>query len=167
VHKARAGALCAGAAALAGVATGIGLPSATGCTTTQCDPKPGSYGGGEMVDENTYETSPIEDPDAGPDSGELWISYQGNETLTVTFPDAAVAVIGHRKPEGIEAYVGTAPQPNDTPGANFTSISGGLVEFYDAGSGGFSVLNNTCSKYYARFVVHFPEVPSTGPDASE
>jgi hypothetical protein len=159
-----AGVACVAACAtLAGGALGVGPPSATGCTTNQCDPNTAQYpdgdGGdgrvGEMVDENTYETSPVQQPVGGSGSSEPWIRYPGNVTLTVRFPPAAVAVIGPRSPVWIDAYVGVSAQPN-APDSNFTQASGGLVETYSWSPAGFIALNSTCASYYARFVVHFP-----------
>jgi len=171
VRSSGAVALAAGAV-LAGAATWIGLAPTTACTPNGCNPTTASYPddggpGGEMVDENTYETSPIQEPASGPGSNEPWVLYPGMVTLAVTFPPAARAVIGQRQPLSIDSYVGIAPQPDDTPGANFTEISGGLVEFAEAGADGFHVTNDTCSKYWARFVVHFPALPANVPDASE
>jgi hypothetical protein len=151
-------------------ATAIGVPSATGCYTHQCDPPPSPlvYSGGEMIDPNTYETNPIEEPDSGIGSGEPWIPYPPNATLTVQFPTDAG--IGGRVPDGFFLYVGTSEQPNNSGG--FGQVLGQLAEFYDAGPGGFTVLNDTCSNYFARFQVTFPAFPTEAsapvpPNASE
>ena len=157
--------------ALTAATIGIGWPS-TGCYTNQCDPTSAAYPAGdaspvgEMVDENTYETSPIQEPggDAA-ESMEPWIRFPGQVTLTVTFPTAT----GGRTPYGIEAYVGVSPQPN-LSGSNFSGGAGALAEISAVTSTGFTAVNNTCALYYARFVVHFPAIDAaTQPlgDASE
>jgi len=162
---------CAAAGtALTGAALALGLPQSAGCYTTQCDPiAPRTYSGGEMIDDDTYETSPIQEPDGGSEAAEPWIPYPGNLTLTVTFPPAAAAVIGQRTPAWIEPYVGVSAQPSASESSNYILASGALAEFTPAPNG-FTVLNDTCASYFARFVVHFPS--RSGPaqvplDASE
>jgi hypothetical protein len=115
-----------------------------------------------MVDENTYETSPIEQPDSGVGSDEPWIPYPGNSTVTVTFPDAGRSG-ARRVPYDVVPYVGVTAQP-DLPDANFIVAAGALAEINNVTPEGFTVVNNTCGSYFARFVVHFPALDgSSGP----
>ena len=53
----------------------LALPAVMGCNTTQCDaPTPApTYMGGEMIDENTYETSPIQQRAGGAEGGARWL----------------------------------------------------------------------------------------------
>ena len=149
-----------GAALMAG-ATAIGVPSSTGCYTHQCDPPliPPTYSGGEMVDEDHYETSPIQQPDSGVGSDEPWLPFPPNATLTVTFPPAAAAVIAGRVPYEISPSIGLSAQPNAAD-STFTPAAGALGEFNLVVPNGFTVQNNTCSNYFARFVVTFPAFPA-------
>jgi hypothetical protein len=136
---------------------------AAGCYTHACDAVQQAFDGGCMVDDSTYETNGFD---------EDWIRYPPNVTLTVTYPSDPVAScspnaasttrLSHRVPVSIEPYVGTSitpNQPNDS-GINFTSASGGVVEFSSVGSTGFTAVNSTCALYFARFVVHFAPVSS-------
>ncbi len=66
-----------------------------------------------MVDENTYETSPIQQPDSGVGSDEPWVPFPPNVTLTVTFPPAAAAIIAGRWPDGYSSSIGLSAQPNE------------------------------------------------------
>jgi len=175
VRRVSVGGACAaaGSAVLAG-AIAIGVPSSTGCYTHQCDPPliPPTYSGGEMVDEDHYETSPIQQPDSGVGSDEPWLPFPPNATLTVTFPPAAAAVIAGRRPDDISSSIGLSAQPNDA-NSNFTSSAGALGEFNLLVPNGFTVQNNTCSNYFARFFVTFPAFPADAsasvppPDAAE
>jgi hypothetical protein len=149
----------AAGASIFGVLAMSALPAATGCSTTQCDAPtpPPTYTGGEMIDENTYETSPIQVPDGGAEGGAPWLPYPPSVTLKVLFPVEAAAVIAHRQPDDIEAFIGISAQPNGSD-ANFTPASGAAVEFHSATPDGFTVVNDTCASYHARFVVHFPAI---------
>lgn len=156
-------ALGAGSAGAIGGALWVAAAPLAGCYTHQCDPSAVTYDGGEMVDENTYETTPFVVP---PDGGG-WLSYPPNVTLTVNFPPS-VGV--NRAPVSIDAYIGTSGTPDEPSdaGGNFTTASGALVEYSVLNDGGFQVLNATCSTgYYARFVVHFAAVDATPGDAEE
>jgi hypothetical protein len=167
----RAGvALGAGCAASIGGALWIAAAApVTGCYTHTCDPSAVTYDGGEMVDENTYETTPF----VIVTDGGSWLSYPPNVTLTVNFPPS-VGV--NRVPVSIDAYVGTTGTPDEPSdaGGNFTTASGALVEYSVLNDAGFQVVNATCADYYARFVVHFAAVDASeaapgdaGEDASE
>ncbi|MGA7118699.1 MAG: hypothetical protein WBY94_01305 [Polyangiaceae bacterium] len=160
----RAGvALGAGCAASIGGALWIAAAApVTGCYTHACDPSAVTYDGGEMVDDNTYETTPFV-PDGG-----SWIWYPHNVTLTVNFPPS-VGVGVNRDPVTIDAYVGTTGTPDEPieAGGNFTTASGALIEYSYLNDAGFQVVNATCADYYARFVVHFPAVDQSAPGDAE
>ncbi len=159
-----------GRALLAAAVVLASLPAAA-CTTHQCDPLTVHYSGGEMVDDDTYETSPLDSPT------EPWIDFRGATTIVVSFPESASKVIAGRPIVWIDTYVGVAPtegphaaQPNqggDNSGNSWTVATGQLSEIVDAGTsdgapgsgtGGFMVTNSSCAEYFGRFVVHFQPV---------
>jgi hypothetical protein len=149
----------------------LALPAVMGCNTTQCDaPTPApTYMGGEMIDENPYETGPIQQRAGGAEGGARWLQYLPSVTLNVVFPSDAAAVIANRQPYDVEAFIGISAQPNGSD-SNFTPASGAAVEFHSLTSDGFTVVNDTCASYFARFVIHFPAIDAaTQPlgDASE
>lgn len=152
-------------AATGAAAVGIALavapaPATTGCTTHQCDSSARSYDGGRMIDENTYETNPIDQSQPGDPA---WLDYPGNLTLTVTYDDkVAQDIIGGRAPISIMGYAGLSPQPNRDPNSNFIVAVGQLAEITSLTSKGFTVNNATCAHYFARFEVHFPAIESDG-----
>jgi hypothetical protein len=140
-----------------------GHPFVAACYTHQCDASSVPYSKGEMIDPDTFETSPLDSPT------QPWVEYRGNATLVVSYPALALQAIGGRPLAWIDTYVGTSKQPN-TGGDNWTVASGQLAEIGDAGAGGFSVTNASCENYYARFVVHFSAAPPAeagAPDAAE
>jgi hypothetical protein len=145
-------------------------PAATGCYTHQCDPTHTTYSRGEMIDDSTYETNPILQPDSGVGSDEPWLTYGPNETLRIDYPDAVLAAIGGRMAFNLISYVGVSSQP-DIPDANFANAEGQLGQWTAVDATGFTVYNNTCANYFARFVVQFPALgaplPSGTADASE
>jgi hypothetical protein len=170
----------ASSCALGCILVAVSVPIGIGCATHQCDPSsyvfcpaqcasnPGAnpvlcpancVPGGDVIDENTYETNPI----AGP-----WLPYPHMVTIQVIFPEQ----FQQRIPFEIDPYVGVSsdadPDPNG-PGNNWVVASGQLALLFfagpasGAGPGGFSVNNGTCADYAARFVVHFlPEGSDAG-----
>jgi hypothetical protein len=127
------------------------LAGASGCYTHQCDSSTGTFTGGDMLDEDTYETSPLADP------SRPWVGFAGEETVVVSFPADVVSRVAGRPIATIDAYVGTSDQPNGG-GATFTGTSGQLAEIADAGSTGLSVTNASCATYSLRVVVRFGAV---------
>jgi hypothetical protein len=126
------------------------LCALSGCYTHQCDPSLSDFGGGRMLDENTYETNGVDEP---------WLDYPGNVTLTVHYPDVG------RVPTSIDPYVGISRYPNG-PDSNWTEAAGALAEYSSLSRTSFQVSNKTCASYFARFVVHFPPISraDAGPD---
>jgi hypothetical protein len=122
---------------------------AAGCyPQSQCASKTTTFSGGEMLDPDTYETSPFDDP------SHPWVDYSGQETLVVTFPaEVRLATLG-RSISDIRGRVSQSKHIDD-PGNQFVETSGQLAAYSDAGAGGFTVTNETCQDYFARFEVKF------------
>jgi hypothetical protein len=131
-----------GVAGIVGAAATALVP---GCTTRECSLSSYTYTGGRMVTPNEYETN---------DWNERWIPYPGDVTVNVQFPPGV-----RRQPITITGYVGTSDTPNGgvdfEGGENWAIASGQLVEAFSVTDTGFSVMNNSCAKYSARFVVDF------------
>jgi hypothetical protein len=171
IRRAHVALLIAGGAcatALLSVAMLVSGPATAGCYTHECDPISVTYSRGEMVDDTHYETSPILEPDSGVGSGEPWIQYPPNVTLRITYPDAAAAIIADRAPLFISSALGITDQP-DIPDSSFIPDPASLTEITGTTRDGFTVFNNSCAGYFARFVVEFPAFPpdaaATGTDA--
>lgn len=135
-----------GAAGLVAMASGGGVA----CTTHQCDGSFLDYFGGDMVDEDTYETNAFD---------QQWLDFPGMRSYLIHFPRD----LG-RAPDWAKAYVGTDPNAN-APGNLWSEASGNLAEMGVASSTGIFVYNDTCADYTLRVVVHFPSLDA-GPDAS-
>jgi hypothetical protein len=150
---AQAPALAAQAPALPARAAAVMLLGAVawgaGCyPQSQCASKTTAFSGGEMMDPDTYETSPFADP------SHPWVDYSGQETLVVTFPaEVRLATLG-RSISGVRGWVSQSANL-DEPGNQFVETSGQLAAYADAGAGGFTVNNETCQEYFARFEVKF------------
>jgi hypothetical protein len=147
LRHALGGALLAavGALALAPVA------ATPACTTHQCDGSSVSITTGRMVDPDTWESSAVDEP---------WLDYPGERLYFISYPYDV-----HRPPVSSEAYVALGPTSNTTSGENWVEAAGNLAEFSYLSSAGFLVKNDTCARYYARFVVHFAPAADSGVDA--
>jgi hypothetical protein len=142
-------------------------PAATGCATHQCDASSLEWTTGDWIDDNTWETNDV--------TGR-WIPYEGNATLTITWAnaDGRPTPKTSRVPYAVDPYVGVEEDGGDNPnqddldaGSNFISAAGSLVEYLTWNMNRVVVLNSTCAKYNARFVIHFPPLQSdTGAAAS-
>lgn len=152
----RAVALACGAAGWGALTVAVATtiaPAATGCATHQCDASSLAWTTGDWIDANTWETSNV--------TGK-WMPYDGNATITISWtrPDGRV-------PYSVEPYVGVANDGGDNPnqddidgGDNFINGAGALVEYLDWNTSHVILLNSTCASYVARFVIHFPPLPS-------
>ncbi len=155
----RATALACGAVGYGAVVLGLTttiVPAATGCTTHQCDAHSLDWRTGHWIDDNTWETSELDEP---------WIPYDGNSTVTITWdnPDGSSTPNATRCPYNISPYIGVSSDGRETgngdpdAGNNFSPGAGAEVEYLDWTKSHVTVLNNTCSPYLARFVIEFPD----------
>jgi hypothetical protein len=130
-------------ACVVGSAGVIASSSVSGCYTHQCDASTRTFvvsDGGGLIDDNTFETSPVDG---------AWLAYPGNAVIRISYP-----MDMGRPMDWFISYVGISEHPNEA-GSNYTIASGGLAEISSSDNAGFSVKNNTCASYFARFVVHF------------
>ena len=139
-----------------GVTAGV---SAFGCYGRICE---GDYkffgavpGEGQMIDENTWESVPLE--------GE-WQHFPGARQYIFDIPQ-----LGGRRPLIIYPMVSADPAPART-GASFTPAGGNIAELYNPNPDHLEVRNGTCAEYYLRVVVVAeplpPQPPAPQPDAS-
>ena len=145
----------AGSSVLLAVVCGaLAFPAAaTGCTTHQCDTSSYTFTQGDWIDENTYETNPING---------TWLPYPPNVFVTIQFPppfnDNAT-----RLPVAVFTYVGTSATPaDDVNSDSWTPASGQLALYAFINGGGMLVQNGTCGDYSMRTVVQFAPVDGGG-----
>jgi hypothetical protein len=126
-----------------------------GCYGDNCVNTAGSYGTkpgeGRMIDENTWESSPMDGKWLHFSSGHIWFFE--------------VPALGDRAPFRIETYISPIEEPNvarpDKAPSNFTVAGGNLAELSGVGPNRFVVRNGTCAEYYVRVVVEVPPRPET------
>lgn len=127
-----------------------GMLAMPGCYGRNCDGTSGTYGNkpgeGKMIDENTWESSPMDG---------VWLHYSSGHIWFFEVP-----ALGDRIPYSIETYISPIEEPNDKPG-NFTMAGGNLAELSGFGPNRFVVRNGTCAEYFVRVVVHVPPRPDS------
>ncbi|HVH43536.1 MAG TPA: hypothetical protein VM925_14375 [Labilithrix sp.] len=127
---------------------------APGCYGRNCEGGIESYGvdagQGDMLDENTWESAPID--------GE-WLWFPGQRTYIFD-----MRALGGRMPDVPIAYISASPQPSKT--GDFTTGAGNLLKFLSPRPNGINVYNDSCSDYYVRLVIKArPFPPSVNTDA--
>jgi hypothetical protein len=131
-----------------GLVAGVALAS-PGCYGRNCEggiePFGTDPGQGRMIDENTWESSPME--------GE-WLPYPKQRFYTINIPG-----LNGRTPQVVLPYLSAAPNPRKT-GANWTLGSGNLTLMVNASPNHIDIINDSCSDYYLRLVVIASPFPS-------
>ena len=130
-----------------------GMLAMPGCYGRNCDGTFGGYGSkpgeGQMIDENTWESSPM--------NGK-WLHYSSQHAWFFEVP-----ALGDRTPHSIEVYISPVeePSPLGRPGNNFSPAGGNLAELSGVGPNRFNVRNGTCAEYYVRVVAEVPPRPDS------
>ena len=119
----------------------------TGCAGDDCDADTQTLAtcGGDMLDENTWESGPLDG---------TYLDFHGQRTWVMN-PSGWV---GDREPATFDVYLSLNPVPNSDGGAGFADPAGNLAQITAVPSGGgyqIQVLNNTCAQYYLRVVVTY------------
>ena len=148
--------LASRAFALVGIWAAVtgGMFALAACYGENCNNTSGGFGNkpgeGRMIDENTWESSPIDGKWLHFSSGHIWFFE--------------VPALGDRIPYSIETYISPVEDPNvfrtDRAPANFTMGGGNLAELSGVGPNRFVVRNGTCAEYYVRVVVQVPPKPT-------
>jgi hypothetical protein len=164
-----------GAATL--VALGAPLaPATTGCYGRECDGDFQYYGGGSLVDPDTFQTTPM---------NAKWLKHSHRRLWMID-----TSVLGEREIDWYVAYVSPGEEPTRVPPPNvepdnFTIASGNaaIVKLLRGDAcrpppnwepdprikSCFFVQNDTCADFYLRVVVHakpLPPAADAGSDAA-
>jgi hypothetical protein len=144
--------LLAGSTIGAVIVGSLSTSATTGCTTHECDPSSYTWSGGAAIDENTYETTQIDQP---------WLSYPPMVAITVNFPP----FFNGRRGAWLDVYLGTDATPNGGAdfvfGDGYTTAAGyeAIYNFFGAPNGNSVLISNgTCARYFMRAVAHFVPV---------
>jgi hypothetical protein len=135
-----------------GAVTGVML-ALPGCYGENCVNTSGGYGNkpgeGRMIDEDTWESSPMDGKWLHFSSGHIWFFE--------------VPALGDRTPYSVETYISPVEDPNvfnpDRAPSNFTLAGGNLAELSGFGANRFVVRNGTCAEYFVRVVASVPPKP--------
>lgn len=111
--------------------------------------KPGE---GRMVDEDTWESSAIDEP---------MLHFPGARTWIFDMPQ-----LGGRKPVTVIPYVSAVGEPTRS-GQSFTPGGGNIAELYSPNIDHIEVRNGTCAEYYLRVVVVAAPFPPKLPAPSD
>lgn len=136
------------------VAVTGGMLVMPGCYGRNCEGTSGLYGmkpgEGRMIDENTWESSPMDG---------RWLHYSSGHIWFFEVP-----ALGDRTPYRVETYLSPIEEPNvfkpDRAPSNFTIAGGNLAELSGVGPNRFVVRNGTCAEYFVRVVVEVPPRPT-------
>jgi hypothetical protein len=132
------------------VVGGVGLGS--GCYGHNCDGDVQVYGRnpneGELVNADTWESSPIDGD---------WIPFTKQRLWIFVMRD-----LGDRTPYKIDTFISAEKNPHAANG-NWTLGSGNLSEQSGVGPGTIAVKNDTCADYYIRVVAEASPRPPTPP----
>ena len=127
-----------------------GMLALSACYGENCNGTSGGYGTkpgeGRMIDENTWESTPMDGKWLHFSSGHIWFFE--------------VPALGDRIPYSIETYISPVEEPNKSP-SNFTMAGGNLAELSGVGSNRFVVRNGSCAEYFVRVVVQVPARPES------
>lgn len=132
-----------------------GMFALTACYGENCNGTSGGYGTkpgeGRMIDENTWESSPMDGKWLHYSSGHIWFFE--------------VPALGDRTPYRIDTFISPIEEPNvfkpDKAPSNFTLAGGNLAELSGVGPNRFVVRNGTCAEYFVRVVVEVPPRPGS------
>ena len=139
------------------IAAALVAPFLPGCFTRACDGDWVDFGKnageGMLVDQNTWQTSPIDGK---------WIPYPHQRTYHFDVGPT----LGLRTPKDIIVYISGVETPNGFNG-DFTLASGSPAELSFLYPGTVSVHNDTCADYYMRTEIRVaPWGDSGAPDAA-
>jgi hypothetical protein len=101
-------------------------------------------GQGNMVDENTWESSPNDG---------VWLSFPRQRYYIFD-----IRALGGRTPTLYLPYLSASPEPQKS-GFDNTLAAGNLAKFKNVSPNHIEVLNDTCSDFFLRLVVQVPESP--------
>jgi hypothetical protein len=126
-----------------------------GCYGANCDATSGSYGRepgeGRMIDENTWESSPMDGK---------WLHFPSQHIWFFEVP-----AWGDRMPYDIETYLSPVEDPNvfhpERPPNNFTLVGGNLAELSGVSNNHMVIRNGTCAEYFLRTTVKLPPKPAS------
>lgn len=128
--------------------------SMQGCYGRICEPSLQFFGTkageGRMIDENTWESAPVDGP---------WLHFPGARTWVFDIP-----ALGGRKPDVVIPYV-SAVAEHTKSGQSSTIGSGNIAELYGTSLDHVDVRNGTCAEYYLRVVVVAAPFPPQPPVA--
>jgi hypothetical protein len=126
--------------------------AAQGCYGRICEGSTGVFGTkpgeGRMLDENTWESTPLDAP---------WLPFPGARTWIIDMPQ-----LGGRRPQIVIPYVSASPEPVRN-GQSFTPGGGNIAELYNPHPDHIEVKNGTCAEYYLRVVVIAAPLPPKQP----
>jgi hypothetical protein len=132
-----------------------GMLALTACYGENCNGSSGGYGNkpgeGRMIDENTWESSPMDGK---------WLHFSSGHIWFFEVPE-----LGERTPFRVETYLSPVEDPNvfhpERAPSNFTMGGGNLAELSGVGPNRFIVRNGTCAEYFVRVVVEVPPRPDS------
>jgi hypothetical protein len=126
-----------------------------GCYGHNCDGDLLTFGQapgeGRLIDENTWESSPIDGD---------WLPFTKQRIWVFQFPQ-----LGDRVPYEVTPLISAEQNPNRDQ-TNATIGSGNLAEQSNFGPGTVWVKNDTCADYFVRVVVKVPPRPPPIPTAA-
>ena len=139
-------------AALGGLwlAVTVAMLAAPGCYGQHCEGTTGTYGNkpgeGNMIDENTWETTAIDCK---------WLHFSSRHSWFFDVP-----AFGDRKPYLVVPMISPIEEPMvygaDKPIGNATIGGGNLTEITGIDRNRFNVTNGTCAEYFIRVVAFLP-----------
>lgn len=125
---------------------------APACYGHNCDGLTGTFGAnageGELLDDNTWESSPVDG---------TWIDFSRQRAWIFN-----LHALGNRKPDIVTAYVSAQQNPFNE-GGQFAQAAGNLAEIWGATNGTVTVHNGTCADYFVRVVVQSAPAPTDTP----
>lgn len=115
----------------------------SGCYGHNCSGQIDSFGGnageGRLLDENTWETGPVNGP---------FLPFPRQQVYLLDLQELGT----DRTPDKIMPYISAERDPL-AEGGNYTLAAGNLVEISNSDRGKLTVRNGTCADYYIRVVV--------------
>jgi hypothetical protein len=153
-----------------------------GCFGNECEgdvfPLDTEYGlEGDLVDETTWESVPMDERNETDQSGRKWMDFPARRTWRVAVPEWIDGTAVPRPIVAMTGYVSFGERPNKlvhcgadycAPADNFTEGTGNIVEFKSIANGRVRVTNDTCSHFYLRLVLHAgPPVSDASPPISD
>ncbi len=134
------------ASTLACAAVFVSAFATPACLTRACDPSQKTFGlepgEGRLLDEDTWESSPLDGK---------WLPYPHQRTWVIYYG----GYMKGRKPSSIDVFLAADERPNQA-GSNFTVGGGDVVKMYNVTDDSMGLANGTCADYFVRVVVHAP-----------